>query len=207
MFLLYPYLSLLLLVFGPPPAPEFQEKNGQVVMEAEYFTAMTGNWKKREELGRVVMRMNGPDGDMFAGRHMYLAYRIHFTTPGRYRLWGLMRSTGTKATDDVWVYWNREPQGESREDYELKVESTDYAWSATFKDLPPPEPTTKRPKTTIMPSRAFRCRLPASTPSTSPRVKSLSAPITPSAPMRISTPSISLSSTTLTGMKSRPGRG
>ncbi len=147
MVLLLPYLSLLFLLFSPPPAPEFREKDGQVVMEAEHYSAMTGNWKKRKEPdGRVVMRMSGPDGNMFAGRHMYLAYRIHFTTPGRYRLWGLMRSTGTKATDDVWVYWNREPQGESREDYELKVERTDYAWSATFKDLPPPEPATKRPK-------------------------------------------------------------
>lgn len=77
---------------------------------------------------------------------MYLAYRIHFTKPGRYKLWGLMRSTGTRATDDVWVYWNREPDGDNREDFELKVENTTYTWSKTFKDLPPPEPDTKRPK-------------------------------------------------------------
>lgn len=57
-----------------------------------------------------------------------------------------MRSAGTKATDDVWVYWNREPRDERREDYELKVENTQYAWSSTFKDLPPPEPPSKRPK-------------------------------------------------------------
>jgi hypothetical protein len=89
------------------------------VIEAENYTIMTGNWKRKMDQNRVVMRMSGPDGNMFEGRHMYLGYHIQFTKTGRYRLWGLMRSSGTKATDDVWVYWNREPQGDSREDFEF----------------------------------------------------------------------------------------
>lgn len=125
---------------------ELTETNGVVRFGAEQFTRMTGAWTTVTDDGRVVMRMNGPDGNMIEGRHMYLSYRIRFNTPGRYRLWGLMRSTGTEATDDVWVYWNREPRGQEREDYELKVASTNYAWGAAFKDLPPPEPETKRPR-------------------------------------------------------------
>ena len=124
---------------------EFTETNGIVRMNATGFTRLTGAWKAVKDDGRNVMRMSGPDGRMSEGRHMYLSYRIRFTTPGRYRLWGLMRSAGTESTDDVGVYWNREPRGESREDYELKVESTNYAWSATFKNLPPPETEALRP--------------------------------------------------------------
>ena len=126
--------------------PSIVERDGQVEFEAEDATRTTGAWRQVADGDRIVMRMNGPDGGMFEGRHMYLAYEIEFSTPGRYRLHGLMRSAGTKATDDVWVYWNREPGGDSREDFELKVESIDYAWSHTFKDLPLPEPPSKRPK-------------------------------------------------------------
>lgn len=125
---------------------EFTETNGIVQFDATGFSRMTGAWKTTKDDGRNVMRMSGPDGQILEGRHMYLAYRIHFETPGRYRLWGSMRSTGTEATDDVWVYWNREPRGENREDYELKVTSTNYVWSATFKDMPPPELDSERPK-------------------------------------------------------------
>ena len=125
---------------------EHVETNGVVRFGAEEFTRMTGAWQPVKDDGRTVMRMNGPDGNMFEGRHMYLSYRIKFNTPGRYRVWGLMRSTGTPATDDVWIYWNREPQGQQREDYELKVSSTNYTWSSTFKDIPEPAPKSKRPK-------------------------------------------------------------
>lgn len=129
---------------------EFRETNGIVRFAAAHFSRMTGAWKTTKDNDRNVMRMSGPDGQMFEGRHMYLAYRIHFTTPGRYRLWGLMRSSGTTTTDDVWIYWNREPRGERREDFELKVGTTNYVWSATFKDRPPPEADSERPK-----NRAF----------------------------------------------------
>jgi hypothetical protein len=83
------------------------------------------------------MRMNGRDVLTSPGGHRYLAYRIHFTTPGRYRLRSLMRSTGGQATDGVLVFWNREPARGNAEDYELKIESTNYVWSAAFRDQTP----------------------------------------------------------------------
>lgn len=135
------------LVVGTATAQhEHSEADGMVIFEAEAFDEKTGGWKDVREDGRTVMRMSAPDGRRWEGRHMYMAYRVRFSKTGRYRLWGLMRSAGTKATDDVWVYWNRLPEGENREDFEMKVETTAYEWSSVIKDLPPPEPDSKRPK-------------------------------------------------------------
>jgi hypothetical protein len=179
MGVIHSFIILIFFFFHISFENELFEKNGQVVIEAENYTTMTGNWKRKMDQDRVVMRMSGPDGNMFEGRHMYLAYRIRFTKTGRYKLWGLMRSTGTKATDDVWVYWNREPQGDSREDYELKVEYTTYTWSSTFKDLQPPEPDSKRPKNRDFAENGFRYQFPEPIPCILPKEKSLLDPIIP----------------------------
>lgn len=65
---------LLALLAQPVPADTasctFHETQGSVAMEAENYSAMTGAWRRVQDGDRVVMRMNGPGGKMFEGRHM-----------------------------------------------------------------------------------------------------------------------------------------
>src|SRR5690606_21036891 len=68
-------------------------------------------------------------------RNMALDFRIQFQTPGRYTLRARMRGAGTETTDDVPVYWNRRPAGQSQPDFTLKIQGTNYAWSASTKDV------------------------------------------------------------------------
>lgn len=125
---------------------EFIETNGIVGIKAIGFTRLTGAWKAVKDGDREVMRLAGPDSRMSSGRPMSLSYRIHFNTPGRYRLRGLMRSGGAVNADSVSVYWNQQPGGDHSPDFELKVDATRYLWSAAFKDVPSPSPDTAQPK-------------------------------------------------------------
>ncbi len=81
MLLFQPFYLLLIILFTNTTENEFFEKKGLVIIEAENYSSMKGNWKKKVDQGTVSMRMNGPDGNMFEGRHMYLAYQINFTKP------------------------------------------------------------------------------------------------------------------------------
>ncbi|GEM_PF-2390034 len=139
---------------------EFTETNGIVRFDATGFTRLTGAWQATKDDGRNVMRMNGRDVLASSGGHRYLAYRIHFTMPGRYRLRGLMRSTGAPAIDRVLVFWNREPARGNAEDYELKIESTNYVWSAGFRDRTSDESDAQEPKNRDFAENGFPVTVP-----------------------------------------------
>lgn len=119
----------------------FNETNGTALLPAEEFSSLYGYWTQESDGDRTVMRWSVPERPAPEGTLPHLAYQVRINTPGRYQLWGLMRTEAAPSSTGVLVYWNREPKSRVHANLELKASSTNFVWTAAFENGPSPDPT------------------------------------------------------------------